>query len=92
MIIRDNSARVPIQPESQAIKLLLHDEFVVVWSESLAEVRVRGKGDDRGDASGWSREEKMFSCASVDDVEEDTEDACRGQNQGEQMRRQLTGN
>ena len=53
---------------------------------------MRCKGDDGGNASRRSREEKTFSCASVDDMEEDTEYACRSQDQGEEMCRHLTGN
>jgi hypothetical protein len=37
MIIRKNSARALIQPESQPIELLLQREFVFVREEELAE-------------------------------------------------------
>jgi len=87
LVFRENSACAPIQPESQPIELLLQGGFIVVGKEELAKARTRGKGDDGGNTPGWSRDEKTFSCASVDDVEEDTDDPRHNQDESKGMGR-----
>jgi len=87
LVFRKNSACAPIQPKSQPIEFLLQGRFIVVGKEELAEARTRGKGDDGGNTPRWSRDEKTFSFASVDDVEEDTDDARHNQEESKGMGR-----